>query len=41
MLTANEKDWLNAYHLQVRSALAGELSGAALDWLLRQTEAVA
>ena len=41
MLTANEKDWLNAYHLQVRAALAGELSGAALDWLLRQTEAVA
>ena len=41
MLTANEKDWLNAYHLQVRAALAGDLSGAALDWLLRQTEAVA
>ena len=41
MLTANEKNWLNAYHLQVRAALAGELSGAALDWLLRQTEAVA
>ena len=41
MLTANEKKWLNAYHLQVRAALAGELSGAALDWLLRQTEAVA
>ena len=41
MLTANEKNWLNAYHLQVRAALAGELSGATLDWLLRQTEAVA
>ena len=41
MLTANEKNWLNAYHLQVRAALAGELSGTALDWLLRQTEAVA
>ena len=41
MLTAHEKKWLNAYHLQVRAALAGELSGAALDWLLRQTEAVA
>ena len=41
MLTANEKKWLNAYHLQVRAALAGELSGAVLDWLLRQTEAVA
>ena len=41
MLTVNEKDWLNAYHEQVREALAGELSGAALDWLLRQTQAVA
>ena len=41
MLSANEKGWLNAYHLQVRAALAGELSGAVLDWLLRQTEAVA
>ena len=41
MLTVNEKDWLNAYHEQVREALAGDLSGAALDWLLRQTQAVA
>ena len=41
MLTVNEKDWLNTYHEQVREALAGDLSGAALDWLLRQTQAVA
>ena len=41
MLTINEKDWLNAYHEQVRGALVGDLSGAALDWLLRQTQAVA
>ena len=41
MLTVNEKDWLNTYHLQVRAALAGDLSGGALDWLLRQTQAVA
>ena len=41
MLTVHEKDWLNAYHEQVRAALADDLSGAALDWLLRQTQAVA
>ena len=40
LLTQSEKDWLNAYHQQVRTALAPDLSSAALDWLMRHTEAV-
>ncbi|MCE0505370.1 aminopeptidase P family protein [Roseivivax sp. GX 12232] len=33
MLTAEERDWLDAYHATCRARLAPELEGAAADWL--------
>jgi len=40
LLRADETAWLNAYHRTVRERLAPLLSGAALDWLQRFTEAI-
>ena len=40
MLDARELAWLNAYHAHVRNELAAQLEGQALDWLMRQTEAI-
>ena len=40
LLRADEIEWLNAYHATVRARLAPKLDGAALDWLLRRTEAL-
>jgi len=37
LLRADEVAWLDAYHAQVRERLAPRLSGAALDWLRRNT----
>jgi Xaa-Pro aminopeptidase len=39
-LRADERAWLNDYHATVRQRLAPHVSGAALDWLHRRTEAV-
>ncbi len=41
VLNAEEVDWLNRYHAEVRRRLAPLLSGAALDWLNQRTEALA
>lgn len=40
VLNAEEVDWLNRYHAEVRRRLAPLLSGAALDWLNQRTEAL-
>ncbi len=40
LLRDDERAWLNTYHATVRSRLAPRLDGAALDWLMRRTEAV-
>jgi Xaa-Pro aminopeptidase len=40
LLRADERAWLNDYHATVRQRLAPHVSGAALDWLHRRTEAV-
>lgn len=40
LLSAQERDWLNGYHQQVRERLAPLLSGAALQWLHERTEAL-
>lgn len=40
LLNAEEVDWLNRYHAEVRRRLAPLLSGAALDWLNQRTEAL-
>lgn len=39
-LKPHEIAWLNHYHSWVRSKLAQDLSGAALNWLLEKTEPV-
>ncbi|MDN3640518.1 aminopeptidase P family protein [Simiduia curdlanivorans] len=40
MLTAQEIEWVNNYHLQVAKAIAPRLSGADLDWLVQATRAI-
>jgi Xaa-Pro aminopeptidase len=37
MLTADELDWLNAYHARVRKELSPQLKGGALKWLKSAT----
>ncbi|MEM1341334.1 MAG: M24 family metallopeptidase C-terminal domain-containing protein, partial [Pseudomonadota bacterium] len=37
MLSRVERDWINAYHTECRSRVAGLLSGDAADWLERAT----
>lgn len=39
-LSAEERDWLNEYHAQVRQRLSPLLEGTALEWLNRSTAAV-
>lgn len=39
-LRQEEKDWLNAYHAEVRRRLQPRVSGMALKWLLKCTEAL-
>jgi len=39
-LSAEERDWLNQYHAQVRQRLSPLLEGTALEWLNRSTAAV-
>jgi Xaa-Pro aminopeptidase len=40
LLTAQERDWLNAYHARVAEVLAAELEGADRDWLLEKCAAI-
>lgn len=40
LLRQDEVDWLNAYHARVRERLQTKVSGAALAWLQRRTEAL-
>jgi len=40
LLRTDERDWLNAYHATVRERLAPLVSGDALAWLNRRTQAV-
>jgi Xaa-Pro aminopeptidase len=40
LLTQEERDWLNAYHAQVKQRLSSLLEGAALAWLNNRTAAV-
>ena len=40
LLTKPELDWINAYHAQVRAALADLLNQDACRWLIQATEAV-
>ena len=40
LLTAEERDWLNAYHAEVRAKLEAHTTGAAKDWLLARTQPV-
>ena len=39
-LSAEERDWLNQYHAQVRQRLSPLVEGTALEWLNRSTAAV-
>lgn len=40
LLTAEEREWLNAYHARVAEILAPELEGADRDWLLEKCVAI-
>lgn len=40
MLSDAEQQWLNNYHRTVYQTLAPHLTGTALDWLTRQTQAI-
>ncbi|WP_294202243.1 aminopeptidase P family protein [uncultured Sphingomonas sp.] len=40
LLTATERDWLNAYHARVAEILAPELESADRDWLLEKCTAI-
>ena len=40
LLTAEEREWLNAYHGRVAEVLAPELEGADRDWLLEKCAAI-
>lgn len=40
-LTHEEREWLNAYHQQVKERLSPLLNGAALEWLKNRTAALA
>ncbi|PQZ85868.1 MULTISPECIES: aminopeptidase P family protein [Pseudomonas] len=40
LLTADEREWFNAYHAEVRERLSPLLSGASLEWLQVRTAAI-
>ncbi|WP_397458314.1 aminopeptidase P family protein [Pseudomonas asplenii] len=40
LLTQEERDWLNGYHVEVRERLSPWVSGAALEWLNTRTAAI-
>ncbi|MEM9394255.1 MAG: aminopeptidase P family protein [Pseudomonadota bacterium] len=39
-LSAEERDWLNAYHAEVAEKIGPNVSDAARDWLIRATRAI-
>lgn len=39
-MRADEIDWLNTYHAEVRRRLSPHVSGEDLSWLLRRTEPI-
>ena len=41
LLTAEEREWLDAYHARVREMLAPELDEATRAWLVEATRALA
>lgn len=40
LLTADEKEWLNAYHQKVHNALIDKVEGRAKAWLIERTKAI-
>jgi Xaa-Pro aminopeptidase len=40
LMRPDEIAWLNSYHAMVRARLAPLVTGAALDWLVKRTEAI-
>ena len=40
LLTAEEKDWLNAYHAKVRAVVMGGLEAKEQDWLIQATREI-
>lgn len=40
LLTEEEKNWLNEYHLRVRETLSPYLKGEELDWLITATRSI-
>ena len=40
LLTADEKDWLNAYHARVREVLSADMDAETLAWLKNATRAI-
>ncbi|MFZ5750823.1 MAG: aminopeptidase P family protein [Pseudomonadota bacterium] len=40
MLSQGERDWLNAYHAEVRAAIGPRVSAEARDWMLALTEPI-
>jgi Xaa-Pro aminopeptidase len=40
LLSSEEREWLNAYHAQVRARLSPLVEGPALQWLQERTAAV-
>lgn len=40
LLTTEERQWFNDYHVEVRHRLSPLLSGAALEWLQVRTAAI-
>ena len=40
MLTEDEKQWINSYHMQVREIVKEHLSDFEISWLLKATAAI-
>ena len=40
LLTAEEKDWLNAYHARVRETLSPDMDDATREWLKGATRTI-
>lgn len=37
-LTPSERQWVDAYHAEVREKVSPRLTGAPLEWLMKNTE---
>ena len=40
LLTAEERNWLNAYHAKVRAVVMGKLTPKEQDWLIQATREI-